>query len=65
MIYSAPVNTMVKNSPPNEGDARDAGLIYGLGRPLEEKMPNHSSICMGNANDTTERLSLTHSSNDD
>ena len=65
MIYSAPVNTMVKNSPANEGDARDAGLICGLGRLLEEKMPNHSSIWTGIANDTTERLSLTHSSNDD
>ena len=25
---------MVENPPPNVGDARDAGLIYGLGRSL-------------------------------
>ena len=35
---------MVKNLPANAGDVRKAGLIPGLGRPLEEGMATHSSI---------------------
>ena len=34
----------VKNPPANTGDMRDAGLISGWGRPLEEGMATHSSI---------------------
>ena len=35
---------MVKNLPTNAGDARDAGLIPGLGRSPQEEMATHSSI---------------------
>ena len=35
---------MVENPPANAGDVRDAGLIPGLGRYLEEDMATHSSI---------------------
>ena len=35
---------MVKNLLANAGDARDAGLIPGWGRSLEEEMATHSSI---------------------
>ena len=35
---------MIKNLPPNEGDATDQGLISGLGRSLEKEMATHSSI---------------------
>ena len=35
---------MVKNSPPNAGDARDLGLIPGLGRFPGVEMTTHSSI---------------------
>ena len=35
---------MVKSLPANAGDIRDAGLIPGLGRSLEEGMAVHSSI---------------------
>ena len=35
---------MVKNSPANAGDLRDAGLIVGQEDPLEEGMATHSSI---------------------
>ena len=35
---------MVKNLTASEGDIRDAGLIPGSGRPLEEGMATHSSI---------------------
>ena len=35
---------MVKNPPANSGDARDAALIPGSGRSLEEEMATHSSI---------------------
>ena len=35
---------MVKNTPANAGDARDMGLIPGLGRFPGEGMANHSSI---------------------
>ena len=38
------VALVVKNPPANAGDTRDAGLIPGLGRPLEEGMATHSSI---------------------
>ena len=34
----------VKNPPANTGDMRDAGLISGWERPLEEGMATHSSI---------------------
>ena len=38
-----------KNSPANEEDVSDAGLILGVVYPLEEDMPNHSSIlCLEN-----------------
>ena len=35
---------MVKSAPASEEDARNAGLIPGLGDPLEEKMATHSGI---------------------
>ena len=35
---------MVKNPPANAGDARDMGLIPGLGRFPGEGMVTHSSI---------------------
>ena len=35
---------VVKNLPANAGDARDAGLIPGSGRFLEEKMATHCTI---------------------
>ena len=35
---------VVKNQPANTGDIRDAGLIPGSGRSLEEGMAIHSSI---------------------
>ena len=35
---------VVKNLPANAGDLRDAGLIPGLGRFLEEGMATHFSI---------------------
>ena len=35
---------MVKNSPVNSGNLRDADSIPGLGDPLEEHMATHSSI---------------------
>ena len=35
---------VVKNLPANAGDVRDAGLIPGLGRFLEEGMATLSSI---------------------
>ena len=35
---------MVKNSPANAGNTRDAGLIPGSGRSLDEGMATHSSI---------------------
>ena len=35
---------MVNNLPANVGDIRDAGLIPGLGRSLEEGIATHSSI---------------------
>ena len=35
---------MVKTLPANAGDARDTGLIPGLGRSLEESMATHYSI---------------------
>ena len=34
---------MAKNLPANAGDVRDAGLIPGSGRNLEEAMATHSS----------------------
>ena len=35
---------VVKSLPVNAGDIRDAGLIPGSGRSLEEGMPTHFSI---------------------
>ena len=35
---------MVKNTPANAGDVRDAGLIPELEDPLEEGMETHSNI---------------------
>ena len=35
---------MVNNLLANAGDIREAGLIAGLGHPLEEGMAAHSSI---------------------
>ena len=35
---------VVKNSPANAGDVKDAGLIRWLGRSLEEGMTTHPSI---------------------
>ena len=35
---------LVKNPPANAGDTRDASLIPGSGRFLEEKMAPHSSV---------------------
>ena len=35
---------MVKNLSTNAGEVKDAGLISGTGRSLEEKMATHSSI---------------------
>ena len=34
---------VVKNQPANTGDIRDAGLIPGSGRSLEEGMATHSN----------------------
>ena len=39
---------MVKNLPANARDRRVAGLIPGLGKPLEEGMATHSSILFKN-----------------
>ena len=38
------VALVVKNSPTNAGDIRDAGSIPESGRSLEESMATHSSI---------------------
>ena len=35
---------LVKNSPANAGDLRDAGLTLGGEDPLEEGMATHSSV---------------------
>ena len=35
---------VVKNSPANTGDVRDAGSILGQEEPLEKGMATHSSI---------------------
>ena len=41
---SLPGGAVVKNLPANAGDARDSGLIPGLGRSLEKEIATHSSI---------------------
>ena len=41
---------MVKNTPPNAGDVRDAGLILGLGRSPEEGNDN-PLLCLENPMD--------------
>ena len=35
---------VLKNLSANAGDARDMGLIPGLGRALKEEMATHSSV---------------------
>ena len=35
---------MVKNSPANTGDSRNAGSILGQEDPLEQEMTNHFNI---------------------
>ena len=44
MCNVAQVTLEVKNLLANSGDIRDAGLISGSGRSLEEGMTTHSSI---------------------
>ena len=44
MIMASQVALVVKNSPTNAGDIRDAGSIPESGRSLEESMATHSSI---------------------
>ena len=44
VLSGFPGGPVVKNPLTNAGDARDAGLIHGLGRSLEEEMTTHSSI---------------------
>ena len=39
-----PGDAAVKNLPANAGDARDTGLIPGLGTSLEEGMANYPSV---------------------
>ena len=39
-----PSGTVIKNVPANAGDARDEGLIPGLGRSPGEEIATHSSI---------------------
>ena len=43
-ICDFPDATVVKNPPAKAGDVRDASLISGSGRSLEEKMATYSSI---------------------
>ena len=42
--WASQVALVVKNPHANAGDVREAGLIPGLGRSLEEGMATHSSI---------------------
>ena len=42
--WASQVALVVKNSPANAGDARDASSILGLEDPLEEGIAIHSSI---------------------
>ena len=44
MEFGASQVALVKNPPANAGDIRDASLIPGSGRFLEEEMATHSSI---------------------
>ena len=44
LLRVSKVALVVKNPPANAGDRRDAGLIPGLGRSLDEGMATHSSI---------------------
>ena len=39
-----PGGAVAKNLPANAGDARDAGLVPGLGKSSEEEIANYSSI---------------------
>ena len=51
-FWGFPDGSVVKNSPANAGNARDAGSTPGLGRPPEERNGNplqHS--CLGNLMD--------------
>ena len=43
-IWASQVVLVVRNSPANARDMREAYLIPGLGRPLEEGMATHSNI---------------------
>ena len=45
--WEFPGSTMVKNLPANAGSIRDAGLLSGSGRHLEEEMATHSNIPAG------------------
>ena len=42
--WASQVTPVVKNPPANAGDIRDADLIPGSRRSLEEEMATHSSI---------------------
>ena len=42
--WASQVVLVVKNPPAKEGDKRDAGLIPGTGRSLEDGRTTHSSI---------------------
>ena len=53
---------VVKNSPANTGDVRDAGAIPGWGNPLEEEMATHSSILAWSIPWTEESGGLTEES---
>ena len=43
-FWASQLALVVKNSPANAGDLRDAGSIPGLEEPLEEEMATYSSI---------------------
>ena len=53
---------MVKNPPANTGDVRDAGVIPGLGDPLEEEMATLSGILAWSIPWTEESGGLTEES---
>ena len=43
-MFGFPIDTMLKNSPANAGDARDEVRFLGREDPLEREMATHSSI---------------------
>ena len=53
---------VVKNPPANTGDVRDAGVIPGLGDPLEEEMATLSGILAWSIPWTEESGGLTEES---